>query len=440
MRSCRFYDLTASSSTPSLTLNLLPPPTSLTPPAVAFSIPYSPPGSDDSEPPFSGLVIYGMNQAGDIYAACPVLPPGEHCISNAQLRALAVDPHGSDESRSWARSVLSQSIPHPRLANALLVTMPRPLTPVLRQGPLRIQPTPPELAGGAATDLKVVEISGSLRAWFASWADGKLEIGLDVGSVDAKFADRSVDSDGEESMALQAPYGASSGVGLGEDEEMDASADNDSAPLLLLSSLSLSTALASDPSLSKMAAPAITLDPLYNDTVYISHATGLHAVSIQTFIDAAVHGSLPDIASPTVSQLVDTTTDNKQANPVLGVTVSDSPLLSRLFIAAAQRGGAAGRQLPLRIRGLETKAPDPVISEQELGVLESAELEAFVPLLSSPFAVPRGLLLGMPSAVRLSKGGEQDDVEVLRRLAEGVKGLRERVVGVWEGGGEVEDR
>lgn len=431
----RFYDLTASSSSPCLTLPLLPSPTGLTPPAVSFSIPHTPPNPDlESPAPFSGLTVYGLNQAGDIYLACPVLPPGDFRVDSTSLHALVADPESSDDLRGWARSALNQSIPHPKHPPSLLVSLTRPLPPSARQGPLKIQPEPPELAGGVATDLHVVERNDGTRAWFVIWGDGKLEFGVDVASsLDPKFANP--DAEEEEEWSLVRKLG---GFGLDDEPMMDGGVvGGQPPPLLLLASLSISPELARDPESAKMGAPTILQDPMYDDSVLISHAYGVHSISTESLLNAAKEGRMIGKEPPVVSQLVDTTSTEGSLNPVLGLVVTDSPRLERAFLAAAARGGAVARRLPLRIRGLDA-LPDQVVGEFELSGEE--ESEPWVPLVTAPFRIPEGVS-GLPGPVSLGKRGvEETDEAVLRRLAEGIARLREKVGAAWVGGGEVEDR
>ncbi|KAI9034018.1 hypothetical protein DFJ74DRAFT_714835 [Hyaloraphidium curvatum] len=399
----RAYNLTASSANPCLQIALLPPTSHLAAPAAAFSIP----APDPADPlPWSGLAVYAVNADGDIYAACPVLPPGEHRLDARALRALAEDPAGDDASKAWARRVLRSSIPHPADPKAVLATV-GPLPAPARQGPLRIAPAPPEGNGGTASDIFVADVPPVRYVWTA-WTDGRVELCADCGSVGPVFGPPGAAGQAEPSSTALILAG-------GDDEDMEPETDPNVPPLVLLASVLAAPELAS-PLLSTASLPRLAPDPLYPDSALLSHAGGLHLLSAP-----ATPAAAPAVLA---ARLADTRADSGPGNPLLGAAMSSSPLLPRCFVALAAEGGLAGKQLPVRLPA--APAADPV----DAG-------EGWAGLLPGAWKPPG--FGAAPAPVRMGRT-EGGDAEVLRALAGKVGEMREHLGRVWEAGGEVEER
>ncbi|KAF5393939.1 hypothetical protein D9757_000165 [Collybiopsis confluens] len=408
------------------------------------------------------LTVYAVMRSGDVYAMCPYMPQNAS-IPSAYVHSLECfiaakqefleqgDPSQAtrnlsvlyDYQRKYVNALLKQLPPgtvFPAPSRSVLMHPPTTIKASLaRQGPFLLQPSPRLLQGsegGDATDITYVSycqipegdiaedgVPENLDVILITYQDGKVDICLDVEKVEARWQSKNSNQD----LPMLAVY-ESIDLGL----------------VSLLNSLPLDQNPPLDQSTSALDLlqgnfPVTLVDPIHNDTIYVYHAFGVHALHLRPVLqnlfsalqqsDGATSGSPELSASTTVQPLLSTfSVERKSSNPVIAVAIPDDVYLpySIYVLTSAMRITT----FSLNPRP-DPPPPDPPMEEN---LAESSghrlkligDTPPYTSLLGSePWAPPAILLqkTGLPSNPRLSlpKDASQPEFmltpETLRYLA-----------------------
>lgn len=299
------------------------------------------------------LTVYALMKSGDIFAVCPYLPrnasvPSSYihsleCFISAKQEFLAQGDSSSsqnlatiyDYQQRYVSALLRQLPPgtvFPAASRTVSMHPPTSIKPLpIRQGPFLLQPEPRFLEGsegGDATDIAYLvfgadndddsEREGSptehLGIVTVAYQDGKVDLFLDVEKVEARWDVRGTSS---RDLPMLAVY-----------ETID---------------LGLLDAVRSVGCLNLLQAnhPVFLLDPIHDDTLYVYHAFGVHALQIGPVLqhlaialrgeddDATLERALQTPAETLVRPLVTTfSVERRSSNPIVGVTLPNDVYLS----------------------------------------------------------------------------------------------------------------
>ncbi|CCM04850.1 uncharacterized protein FIBRA_07043 [Fibroporia radiculosa] len=313
------------------------------------------------------LSIYAITRSGDIYAICPYMPKNAsiplayvhalECFVAAKQEFLARSPEEGTSSNGLENmyeyqhkyvAALVKQLPsddaHPEASRFILMHPPSIMkNPPVRQGPFLLQPSPRTLEGsegGDATDIiylafenEAEEAHGDMErlgVLLTSFQDGRVDVYLDLEKVEARWEHK---HDPDSDLPMLAVY-----------ETVD---------LGIVSSLSKIPRSESDPSFLELLRgnhPVLFSDPIHDDTVYVHHAFGVHALQLGPLLrslvqvlrggsdnnqdDNAIGLSAQD-CKPTVVQLILNTLsiERKCSSPVVGLSIpNDIYLTYSLFI------------------------------------------------------------------------------------------------------------
>ncbi|KXN86370.1 Nucleoporin nup82 [Leucoagaricus sp. SymC.cos] len=298
------------------------------------------------------LTVYALMRSGDIYAVCPYLPknasvPSSYihsleCFISAKQEFLAQGNSNMtqnlatiyDYQQKYVSALLRQLPPgtaFPATSRAVSMHPPTSIkTLPVRQGPFLLQPAPRLLEGsegGDATDIAYLvfgaddedsEREGNptdhLGIITVAYQDGKVDLFLDVEKVEARWNVKGLLS---HDLPMLAVY-----------ETID---------LGLLSAVTLNSCS----SLLQANHPVFFLDPIHDDTFYVYHAFGIHALQIGPVLqhlavalrgeddDALLDNALQTPAETLVRPLLTTfSVERKSSNPIVGVTSPNDVYLS----------------------------------------------------------------------------------------------------------------
>ncbi|KAH8106097.1 nuclear pore component-domain-containing protein [Cristinia sonorae] len=311
------------------------------------------------------LSLYALMKSGDIYSICPYMPKNAS-IPSSYIHALECFVHAKKEflSRSALGESSSTSLStlyeyQHKYVSALLKQLPpgtafpatsRPVSvhpPLtikakpIRQGPFLLQPAPRNLEGSEgedATDILYLAFGGDgeeeeesdterLGVVLVAFQDGKVDVCLDVEKVEAKWEHRQHPS---HDLPMLAVY-----------ETID---------LGTITMLKKASSAQSSLDLLQGSHPVFLRDPIQDETVYVYHAFGVHAVHLAPLLQALTAALRDDNsndgdddrlretlekASSTLVQPVLATfsVERSSSNPVIGVAIpNDVYLTYSIFI------------------------------------------------------------------------------------------------------------
>ncbi|CAL1701451.1 unnamed protein product [Somion occarium] len=413
------------------------------------------------------LSVYALMRSGDIYAICPYMPKNAS-IPSSYIHALECFVHAKQEFLSHSVINASTSLSNlydyqHKYVSALLKQLPsgtafpassqffvlHPPTTIkgspIRQGPFLLQPSPKLLdgsEGGDATDLVYLtfgtpsadeEDEGKterLGVVLITYRDGKVDVCLDVEKVEAKWEHRQ-----NNDLPMLAVY-----------ETID---------LGVISMLKKVTSTPSGPSILDLVDgnhPVFLRDPIQEETVYVYHAFGVHALQLggllQTLAaalrDDSSNAGDDDLTSAveksggtTVLPILTTfSVERKCSNPVIGVAIpNDVYLTYSIFILTSAMRVVC---FPLTLRSELDSANEPALLAvsqtkddfaKSLSQSVSTPLDgppAYVSLLTEPFELPAVLarqnglpsnpILALPPAPQDAKSELQLTPDTLRYL------------------------
>ncbi|RDB22839.1 Nucleoporin nup82 [Hypsizygus marmoreus] len=313
------------------------------------------------------LTIYAVMKSGDIYSICPYMPQNAS-VPSSYIHSLECFISAKQEFLSQGTSVatknfstlydyqhkyvtaLIKQLPtgtvFPAASRSVLIHPPTTIkAPPARQGPFLLQPSPRTLEGsegGDATDIVYLAFgvddeegegegdggeTEHLGVVMIAFQDGKVDVCLDVEKVEARWESKTSNCD----LPMLAVY-----------ETID---------LGLVSALSSISAAPKEPSpldLLQGNHPVFLIDPIYDDTIYVYHAFGVHTLHIGpvlqslaialrseddsagTSLDAALQKSAGTSVQPILTTF---SVERKCSNPVVAVAIpNDVYLTYSIFI------------------------------------------------------------------------------------------------------------
>ncbi|KAF8665610.1 hypothetical protein AX16_000066 [Volvariella volvacea WC 439] len=385
------------------------------------------------------LTVYVVMKSGDVYAICPYMPknasiPSSYvhsleCFISAKQEFLSKDSSAAskdfstlyDYQRKYVTALLKQLPPGTVFpATSRSVPMHPPTTikaSPARQGPFLLQPSPRLLEGsegGDATDIAYLtfgvdedpnDADGAqtehLGVVLLAYQDGKVDLCLDVEKVEARWETKHLP---QNELPMLAVY--------------------ESIDLGILKNLNTVSSTKAEPPITDLLQgnhPVFIPDPIYDDTIYLYHAFGVHLLHLgpvlQNLADAlraednsaALDSALKTSATTTVRPILSTfSVERRCSNPIIGLAVpNDVYLTYSIFVLSSAMRITS---LPLTLRS--EAAPEPPVEPPALEHASSPEVEspwtkpvegptAYVSLLGEPFKVPE-CLSRTPGLPRLS--------------------------------------
>ncbi|KAI0952617.1 hypothetical protein AcV7_008361 [Taiwanofungus camphoratus] len=386
------------------------------------------------------LSIYAVMKSGDIYAISPYMPKNaslpssyvhalECFVAAKQEFLFKSQDEGSsstlstlyDYQHKYVNALLKQLPPgtaFPAVSRSIPMRPPNTVrNPPVRQGPFLLQPSPRSLEGsegGDATDIlylaferDVEDGAGSeterLAVLLITFQDGRVDVCLDVEKVEARWEHQQPpDSD----LPMLAVY-----------ETID---------LGIISTLSKVTVAKSEPPILELIQgnhPVFLLDPIHDETIYVYHAFGVHALQLGPMLRSLAvalrndadngddAGSLEEVLhncnGADVQPLLSTfSVERRCSNPIVGVSIpNDVYLTYSIFILTSVMRMTV---LPLNLRPdspYSVTSDLPSISEKSPPPKSPAtpdEPPAYVSLLGSESYVPPPIFSRPSSNPRLS--------------------------------------
>ncbi|KAJ3778424.1 hypothetical protein FB446DRAFT_714174 [Lentinula raphanica] len=303
------------------------------------------------------LTLYALMRSGDVYSICPYMPQNAsipsayvhslECFISAKQEFIKqgsssqVNKNMSilyDYQHKYISALLKQLPPgtvFPAPSRSVLMHPPTSIkAPPARQGPFLLQPSPRMLdgsEGGDATDIvylsysQVAESDGdaedgiteNLDVVLITYQDGKIDVCLDVEKVEARWQSKSTSHD----LPMLAVYEC---IDLGL--------------ISMLRSLPSTQGSHSALDLLQGNYPLCSVDPIHNDTIYVYHAFGVHALHLRPALDALFSALSSDgnasesldLSSSTAVQPILSTfsVERKSSNPVIALAIPDDVYLS----------------------------------------------------------------------------------------------------------------
>ena len=411
------------------------------------------------------FTVFVLMRNGDVYALCPFLPK-HAAVAPATIRALAAreavlgDSGGAREpQRRYLAALLRQAaaaeaddtLSDPLLERegtpGILAASAREGTPAPAggagagseaaaarlttpgsspepQGPFLLQPAPVELSdecASLASDLLFVRLTAPERgAWLNLLAiagrDGRVDLALLLEPLEPRWAHR---------RAAQP-------------------AEADAPSLVVYESIDLGLAKLAQAGPEVFQAHnrvAFVTDPLYPDTFFLTHAYGVHLVSMQRWAgdlldaiaDRAVEQAMAQAVHSDVACVVHSPSAEASAARVIGALVLNDVYLSYTFFTLTNSAQLVALELGLRTGGTE---PPPA---------QAAEPEtppAYTSLLAhgAPFEPPPVFRTPM-KRVAAAPGGEiRVSADSLRAFGRAAEQIRNQVRDVVAGGNTVQAR
>ncbi|KAG7449333.1 uncharacterized protein BT62DRAFT_945513 [Guyanagaster necrorhizus] len=416
------------------------------------------------------LTVYAIMRSGDIYSICPYMPKNAsipsayvhslECFISAKLELLS---RGSTSAASKNLSTIYDY--QQKYVSALVKQLPAgsmfpatsrsvPMHPPstikaspTRQGPFLLQPSPRMLEhsdGDEATDITYLAFGNDfgsteedggetehLGVVMIAYQDGRVDLCLDVDKVEARWSNKS-----SRGLPMLAVY-----------ETID---------LGLVSNLwPLSPQLLD---LLQANHPVFVVDPIYDDTIYVYHAFGVHALHLQPVLQSlasALRANDDDADSTLAEALQQSTITNVQpilstfsvekkcSNPVVAVTIPDNVYLTYSIFILTSAMRITTFNLVLRSESPRSRAESlpPVaddgneVKEKDKWLKPTEGPSAYVSLLRTEPFQPGAILShpsGLPSNPQLSLPPSASSElmltpEILRYLANTVAELTNQI-------------
>ncbi|WFD30213.1 hypothetical protein MSPP1_001230 [Malassezia sp. CBS 17886] len=381
------------------------------------------PSADDGAAPVDWLplTVFAVMQNGDVWALCPFLP--RHAVVTRALvdgiaayEAGRVHVEGSSLARRYAADLLQQVAAAEERADSTLgaalndgvsapelgaapasaryrIEAPRAIPyPLAPQGPFLLRPAPRDLSedvAGTASDILITTVHSACGAARLSVAviaarDGSVNVYLLLEPLIPLWS-------------LRDERGAS-------------------RTLVVYETIDLAlTTLGRAPFAQLVEQNGMNLvsDPLYPDTVYVTHAFGVHAVcfadwttpilaALDTDAPGAIRDALAQHVHSTATCIVHTAcAGDAEPSPVAGIALLSDVYLSYSLLALTADAHLAAVELGLRLDGLPRAEGLPRTDGRPLPGATPPSPPAYTSLLADPFAAPP---LAHPPDVRVPGG------------------------------------
>ncbi|KAJ3991757.1 hypothetical protein F5050DRAFT_1812174 [Lentinula boryana] len=300
------------------------------------------------------LTVYAIMRSGDVYSICPYMPQNAsipsayvhslECFISAKQEFLSQGSNSQvnknmsilyDYQHKYISALLKQLPPgtvFPAPSRSVLMHPPTSIkAPPIRQGPFLLQPSPVMLAGsegGDATDITYLSysqtsesdsngVAENLDVLLITYQDGKIDVCLDVEKIEARWQSKNASYD----LPMLAVYEC---IDLGL--------------VTLLSSLPSAQDSHSTLDLLEGNYPICSVDPIHNDTIYVYHAFGVHALHLRPALHNLFHAlnsagdtsEFLELSATTAVQPILSTfsVERKSSNPVIAVAIPDDVYLS----------------------------------------------------------------------------------------------------------------
>lgn len=379
------------------------------------------------------LSVYAVVRSGDIYAICPYMPknasvPSSYvhaleCFVAAKQEFLSQAESSSSPSSSGSLAGLYEN--QHKYVTALLKQLPPgtaypskprnvPMHPPttmrtqpIRQGPFLLQPAPLSLEGsegGDATDIVYLSFGTDddeddegeterLGVVLVAYQDGKVDVFLDVEKVEARWERKH-----------------------GPTEELPMLAVYETIDLGIVSTLTKMSPQQRILDLLQGNHPVFLQDPIHDETVYVYHAFGVHAIHLGPLLQnlasalrddvstdggETLAGALDKVGGAAVLPILVTySVERASSNPVVGVAIpSDVYLTYSIFVLTSAMRTVV---LPLTLESesaVREELSSSTSAAKELGSSTRPSADGpplYVPLITEPFpesafARPNGL-------------------------------------------------
>lgn len=316
-----------------------------------------------------------------------------------------------------------------------------------RQGPILLQPTPPELRGEAesiACDLCYLGVPKSPGVLMIAYSDGKVDECIDIEPIEARW-----EVQNEVDLPVMLVY-ESLDIGLIDQ-------------LQQIEGIQVAETLESN-------RVSLVPDPIHNDSVFVYHAFGVHSISLSTWLEpltsslaknegqSALEGILA--ASKPAAVKTELVTMTFASSDSLSTPVAGIAIISDVFLGYALLMLAETLQMVAREKGFNTTAATaPESSAKDAiqstvngtaGMDVDTDTPAYVSLLSRPPFEPAAPLdqpahsLGGPRFTLPPNLNNKNDFEVtpasLRFLGQTVTTLRTNIRDLVQAGNGVQSR
>ncbi|KAI0729377.1 hypothetical protein C8Q72DRAFT_778331 [Fomitopsis betulina] len=369
------------------------------------------------------LTVYAIMRSGDIYAICPYMPQNAsipsayvhalECFVAAKQGFLSESQSEGSSSRKMAHlydfqhryvtALLKQLPPgtvYPAISRPVSMHPPRSIkSPPVRQGPFLLQPSPRTIDGsdgGDATDIAYVAFGSDVEEGvegeterlglvLSVFQDGRVDVYLDVEKVEARWVHKERADTG---LPMLAVYET---IDLGIVSMLQKGSTPGSQGLL---------------DLIEGNHPVLYADPINQDTVYVHHAFGVHALQFESLLrslaialrdDTSDKGgtpleeSLQKAKGTDVHPLLSTLdVQSRSSSPIIGVAVPNDVYLtySIFTLTSAMRLTV----FPLSLRSETPYLPPPDIAALAITDKTPEPSPKPPPPTSGPWAEPDNLL------------------------------------------------
>ncbi|KAF9222099.1 hypothetical protein BS17DRAFT_784420 [Gyrodon lividus] len=304
------------------------------------------------------LTVYALTRSGDIYAICPYMPRNasipssyihalecfiaakQEFVSQGTSSATSILSTIYDYQRKYVSALVRQLPPgtvFPAVSRSVLMHPPHTIkSQPLRQGPFLLQPSPRALEGsegGDATEIAYLafvddeeeENEGEterLGIVVVTYQDGKVDVYLDVEKVEARWESK---QERNNDLPMFAVY-----------ETIDLGL----VSMLKTPSLTSSTNVLLE--LLQANHPVLLADPIHDDTIYVYHAFGVHALEFGDLLQSltaalradgedgtALTKALEKSTGTQVAPILNTFSFQRQcSNPVIAVCLPNDVYLT----------------------------------------------------------------------------------------------------------------
>ncbi|KAF8504220.1 hypothetical protein JB92DRAFT_780955 [Gautieria morchelliformis] len=412
------------------------------------------------------LTVYALTKSGDIWAMCPFMPSNA-MVPSAYIHALEYFVRAKEESAAYPQAhseldasssrngpslstlyayqlkyvvSLSKQLPEtpstlfPSPSRSVPVTAPSIVKPrPVRQGPFLFQPAPRELdqgQGGSATDMVYITVEGTsllhpdedgsgerLGIFAVAFSDGKIDICLDVEKIEAMWETSrfsSADTPTNE-LPMVAVYET---IDLGLVSMLSRLPSTQPASWLGKQQTTSRDHL----ELLQANHPVFVSDPIYQDTIYLYHAFGVHCLNMSCWLQPLARSLRNDVSlqverlvnggiGTEVTCLLDTfSQESKSSQPVASVVLPNDVYLSYSLFAIMNSLDIHILELDLRVEAESPTdnhpQPLPDVSSLPPSVLLSvpgveAQNPSLVSLLSKEsYDFPRAISMAAIDDVR----------------------------------------
>ncbi|TIB92557.1 hypothetical protein E3Q18_02288 [Wallemia mellicola] len=345
-------------------------------------------GRGDSD--WGPLTLYGLMKNGDVFAICPFMPNNAQVptsyiqnlkgITEAKLMKVTedslIEARLSQQMR-WLNAVVKQIKLGEENIAGFKCNPPRATGSLLRQGPYLVQPAPTdEEYESDASDILIIRPKDCpVDIFVVAFTDGRVDICLEVVKAEGRWSSKAVSTNICMKMDL---------IILQESH---------ATPPIISTYESIKILQSHD-----FGYPTLSKDPIYEDTIYISHAEGVHALVFKPWLDELDQVDSLTRDSTLVHVIRTSTTSSAQSTPIVALDVINDAYLGYLLFALTNTMQILPLDLSLRVQTdpetIETKPKPqmlPKVSDSATSKPSSSnqasneERKLYSSLLESPF-------------------------------------------------------